>query len=104
MIINSIADFQVENDKLVSIPRERPIKYEIKGSSSTLTGEVPAKHFRVVDAKATGKPPYTVVLGYINDSYVAAPVVVDTDDTLLCFSMGFPAGPNRPQTFVYKPL
>jgi hypothetical protein len=101
MIVNSIASFEVTNDDLVQF-NFRAIKYEIKGSKSTITGEVPINSFGVVDAAATGDAPYTVTLGYVNDSYQAKPVQVRSNDSLVTFSMGFPAGPNFPQTFIYS--
>jgi hypothetical protein len=101
MIISSIADFTVQGNDLVKFGF-RPIKYIIKGSKSTLEGVVPENSYDVVDAKATGNPPYEVTLGYVNMSHKAAPVSVNSDETLVTFSMGFPSGPNIAQTFVYK--
>ncbi|HEY6329674.1 MAG TPA: hypothetical protein VI756_10060 [Blastocatellia bacterium] len=101
MIVSSIADFQVTKDDLVQF-NFRPIRYEIKGSKSTIEGEVPVNSYAVPDASATGAPPYTVTLGYVNESYTAKPVQVNSNDSLVTFSMGFPAGPNFPQTFIYS--
>lgn len=100
MIINSIADGQVEaNDLVVFNPRE--ILYSIKGSTSTLTGTVAPQSYATVNAAATGRPPYEVTVGYVNQSYQAKPVTVEREDAMVTFWMCFPAGPNRPTTLVY---
>lgn len=100
MIINSMADAQVQANDLVTFS-PRPISYSIKGSKSTLSGTIPANEYAVVDAAATGTPPYEVTLGYVNHSYQAKPVIVERADAMLTFWMAFPAGPNGPTTFTY---
>jgi len=100
MIINSIADGQVQANDLVTF-NPRDILYTIKGSSGSLTGTVAAQSYASVNAAATGRPPYEVTLGYVNQSYQAKPVTVDRDDAMVTFWMCFPAGPNGPTTLVY---
>ncbi|RNF83108.1 hypothetical protein [Montanilutibacter psychrotolerans] len=100
MIINSIADGNVTTDRLVEF-KPRPISYNIKGSTGVLTGEVAANAYVDVDARSTGSGPYQVTVGYVNHSYEAKPVAVDSNDSLVTFWMAFPAGPNRPTSFVY---
>lgn len=102
MIINSMADAQVTQDKLITF-NFRPISYEIVASSGQkISGEVPAQQYATVDAAALGKAPYKVTLGYVNHSYQAQPVTVDSPDALCTFWMAFPAGPNGPKTFVFN--
>ena len=100
MIINSIADGQVQSNDLVTF-NFRPIAYSITGSKGTLSGEVAANAYASVDAAATGNPPYKVTVGYVNHSYQAKPVTVDSADAMVTFWMAFPAGPNGPTAFVY---
>ncbi|GAA4802154.1 hypothetical protein [Lysobacter hankyongensis] len=100
MIINSIADGQVTSNQLVEF-NFRAISYSVSGSKSTLSGEVAAGHYQSIDATATGNGPYKVTLGYVNHSYQAQPVMVDSNDAMVTFWMAFPAGPNHPQTFVF---
>ena len=101
MIINSIADGQVTSADLVEF-RFRPISYSITGSQSTLTGTVNAGEYANVDATATGSGPWQVSLGYVNHSYQAKPVPVDSSDAMVTFWMAFPAGPNGPKSFVFN--
>jgi hypothetical protein len=102
MIINSMADAQVTNDKLVQF-NFRDISYAIQSSSGqTITGQVKAQSYLNVNAGAIGSGPYKVTLGYVNHSYQAQPVVVDSADAMVTFWMAFPAGPNGPKTFVFQ--
>ncbi len=101
MIINSIADGQVTSNQLVEF-NFRPISYSVSGSKSTLTGTVNAGAYQQVDATATGTGPYKVTLGYVNHSYQAQPVSVDSNDAMVTFWMAFPAGPNGPKSFVFQ--
>ena len=101
MIITNIADGQVTDQKLVEF-NFREISYSIKGSTGEISGAVPAESYMNVDATKAGEPPYTVTLGYVNQSYQAEPVSVGTDDSLCMFWMAFPCGPNGPKTFVYE--
>jgi hypothetical protein len=100
MIINSMADGQVTANQLVEFSF-RDIAYSISGSKSTLSGQVAAGHYENIDATVTGNGPYKVTLGYVNQSYQAQPVMVDSNDSLVTFWMAFPAGPNGPGTFVF---
>ena len=100
MIINSIADGQVQANDLVTFS-PRDILYTIKGSTGSLTGTIAAQSYAQVNAAATGRPPYQVTLGYVNQSYQAKPVTVERDDAMVTFWMCFPAGPNGPTTLVY---
>jgi hypothetical protein len=101
MIINSIADYQVTKDQNVAF-NFRDIKYIVSGSSRKIEGIVPKNGYDEFDAAELGAPPYTVQVGYVNDSYRAAPIQVNSNDTLVTFRMGFPAPPNGPATFVYN--
>jgi hypothetical protein len=102
MIINSMADASVSKDDLITF-KFRPISYEITASSGQkISGEVPAQQYADVNVAAIGGAPYKVALGYVNHSYQAQPVTVDSPDALCTFWMAFPAGPNGPKTFVFK--
>lgn len=101
MIVNSMADAQVTSDKLVEF-NFRNISYLIESKSKKLSGEVAAKTYENVDVTSLGSAPYTVTLGYVNHSYQAKPVVVDSPDAMVTFWMAFPAGPNGPKTFVFE--
>lgn len=101
MIINSMADAQVTSNNLIEFT-PRPIAYTVSGSKSTISGTVDAGSFQQVDATATGSGPYRVLLGYVNESIQALPVLVDENESLVTFWMAFPSGPNGPQTFIYK--
>jgi len=101
MIIDSIADGQVTQDRLVEF-NFRDIAYSITANGQTLSGQVKAQSYKDVDVKAIGSGPYAVTLGYVNHSYQAKPVVVDSADAMAIFWMAFPAGPNGPKTFVFK--
>lgn len=101
MIINSIADGQVTAKQLIEF-NFRDISYSVSGSNSTLTGTVGAGQYQEVDAGATGSGPYKVTLGYVNHSYQAQPVSVDSEDAMVTFWMAFPAGPNGPKSFVFQ--
>jgi hypothetical protein len=100
MIINSIADGQVTDKKLVEF-NFRPISYSIKGSGRTISGEVAEKTYQSVDVSGLGTGPYEVSLGYVNHSYQAQPVTVSSADAMVTFWMAFPAGPNGPVSFVF---
>lgn len=101
MIINSIADAQVTDNKLIEF-KFREIAYSVTGSNgSTLSGTVNAGEYREIDAKSTGSAPYKVSLGYVNKSVQAQPVSVDSDDAMVTFYMAFPSGPNGPKSFVF---
>ena len=101
MIINSIADGQVTSTDLVQF-NFRDIAYVITGTSRSLSGTVLAGQYENVDATVTGSGPYKVTLGYVNQSYQAAPVSVDSNESLVTFWMAFPAGPNGPTAFVFS--
>lgn len=101
MIVTNIADGQVTSNDLVEF-NFRDIAYSITASGQTLSGQVSAQSYKSVDVGAIGSGPYTVTLGYVNHSYQAKPVVVDSADALVMFWMAFPSGPNGPKTFVYK--
>ncbi len=102
MIITNIADGQVTNDKLVEF-NFRDIAYSVTGDNgTTISSQVPAQGYTDIDVTAAGNPPYTVQLGYVNGSYRAAPVTVNSPDALCMFWMAFPAGPNGPTTFVFE--
>ncbi len=103
MIINSMADAQVTASDLIEF-NFRPIAFTIAGSKSKLSGEVPANAFQNIDATLTGEGPYKVTLGYVNHSYQADPVTVESNDALVTFWMAFPAGPNGPKTFVFDKI
>ena len=99
MIINSMADAQVTDNDLVEF-NFRPISYEIKSSTGTLSGEIGASSYLFIKPDDLGEAPYTVTLGYVNHSYQAAPVSVGDANAMCTFWMAFPAGPNGPKTFV----
>jgi len=102
MIITNIADGQVTSDRLVEF-NFRNIAYSVTGDNgTTISSQVPAQAYTDIDVTAAGGPPYTVTLGYVNGSYQAAPVSVDSADALVMFWMAFPAGPNGPKTFVFE--
>ncbi len=101
MIINSMADAQVTSDKLIEF-NFRNISYLIESKSKKLSGEVAAKTYENVDVASLGSAPYKVTLGYVNHSYQAQPVVVDSPDAMVTFWMAFPAGPNGPKSFVFN--
>lgn len=101
MIVTNIADGQVTSSDLIEF-NFRDISYSIAASGQTISGQVSAQSYKNVDVAAIGSGPYTVTLGYVNHSYQAKPVVVDSADALVMFWMAFPAGPNGPKTFVYK--
>ncbi len=101
MIINSIADGSVSADQYVKF-NFRNISYTIETKSKKLSGEVLASTYENVDVASLGSAPYTVTLGYVNHSYQAKPVVVDSPDAMVTFWMAFPAGPNGPESFVFK--
>ncbi len=100
MIINSMADASVTDKQLVEF-NLRPIAYSLEAAGGKLTGTVNAGESRNVDAGAIGGGPYKVTLGYVNHSYQAQPVSVDSNDALVTFWMAFPAGPNGPKSFVF---
>jgi len=100
MIINSIADYQVTSNDGLQFTFV-PIAYKISGKERSISGTVPANSYTELDASAVGAPPYTVNVGYINESYRANPISVGSNDTLITFYMGFPAPPNGPGTFVF---
>jgi hypothetical protein len=101
MIVNSMADGQVTSSDLIEF-NFRDIAYSISANGQKLSGEVSAQSYRNVDVDALGGGPYTVTLGYVNESYQAKPVVVDSADAMVTFWMAFPAGPNGPKTFVFE--
>jgi hypothetical protein len=102
MIITNIADGQVTKDDLVEF-NFRDIAYEISAGAQKVTGQVPAQSYRNLDVQsALGPGPYQVGLGYVNHSYFAKPVTVNSADALVMFWMAFPAGPNGPKTFVFE--
>jgi len=101
MIVTNIADGSVTSSDLIEF-KFRDISYSIATSGQTLSGQVKAQSYKDVDVAAIGSGPYTVTLGYVNHSYQAKPVVVDSADALVMFWMAFPSGPNEPKTFVYK--
>ncbi len=102
MIITNIADGQVTSNKLVEF-NFREIAYSVTGDNgTTISSKIPAKGYTDIDVTAAGGPPYTVTLGYVNHSYQAKPVSVDSADALCMFWMAFPAGPNGPETFVFE--
>jgi len=100
MVITNIADGAVNNNGLVQF-NFRDIAYEIAGGGKKLTGTVKAQTYLNLNVQLLGNPPYSVTLGYVNHSYQAQPVQVDSADALVMFWMAFPAGPNFPQTFVF---
>jgi hypothetical protein len=103
MIINSIADGNVDSKGKVTF-KFRNISYTIETKSKKLSGEVLASTYEDVDVAPLGSAPYTVTLGYVNHSYQAQPVVVDSPDAMVTFWMAFPAGPNTngPESFVFN--
>ncbi|MFT5684574.1 MAG: hypothetical protein ACI8RZ_005515 [Myxococcota bacterium] len=101
MIINNLSDASVSDAKLITF-NERDIKYVIDSTQGQLTGEVKSNTYRDVSVASLGNGPFKVTLGYVNDSYRAAPVEVDNSSAMLSFWMAFPAGPNGPKTLVYS--
>jgi hypothetical protein len=102
MIITNIADGQVTSNDLVEF-NFRDIAYQVAAGTKSLSGQVAASSYSSVDVQsALGSGPYQVTLGYVNQSYQAAPVTVDSADALVMFWMAFPAGPNSPKTFVFE--
>lgn len=102
MIITNIADGQVTQDDLVQF-NFRPIAYTVASGARQVSGTVEAQAYLDLNVQPTlGSGPYQVTLGYVNHSYQAKPVTVDSPDALVMFWMAFPAGPNGPQTFVFK--
>lgn len=99
MIINSMADGSVTKDDLIEF-NFRPISYSISSNGTTLSGEVNAGEYADVDTRSLGPGPFTVELGYVNHSYQAEAVTVDSPDAMVTFWMAFPAGPNGPKSFI----
>lgn len=102
MIINSMADAQVTKEDLIQF-NFRDIAYSVQSvNGQTLSGQVKAQAYANVNAGAIGSGPYKVTLGYVNHSYQAQPVMVDSADAMVTFWMAFPAGPNGPKTFIFN--
>jgi hypothetical protein len=101
MIINNMADASVGKSELITFS-PRDIKATIRSGENVLSVVVPQNTYKDVDVSKLGPSPYSVQLGYVNDSYMAKPVTV-SGDAMVTFWMAFPAGPNGPNTFVFKP-
>jgi hypothetical protein len=101
MIITNIADGQVTDNKAIQFSF-RPIAYTVTSGTKSLSGEVPAQSYENVNVSAIGSAPYQVTLGYVNGSYQAKPVTVNSADALVMFWMYFPAPPGSPTTIVFE--
>ena len=102
MIINSMADAQVQSNDLISFS-SRPISYQIDSPTGSLKGTVPQNAYASLNVSSVlGSGPYQVTLGYVNHSWQAKPVTVNSPDAMVTFWMAFPAGPNGPQTFIFS--
>lgn len=101
MIITNIADGQVTDNKAIQF-NFRPIAYTVTSGTKTISGQVPAQSYENLNVSAMGSGPYQVTLGYVNESYQAKPVTVDSPDALVMFWMYFPAPPGTPITMVFE--
>ena len=102
MIITNISDGSVTKEDLIQF-NFRDISYSIASGARQISGVVGEQSYLSLDVQAAlGKGPYEVSLGYVNHSYQAKPVAVDSPDALVMFWMAFPAGPNGPKTFVFQ--